>query len=268
MTVKQLVEIVDGSLTPSTKKLDATLVQVSPKLSNALKVNEDGLFVEGNLANYYTKDEVDLAISSAGLEGQDIDTSLLASKASVDTLKERVDVEVPALIDTKVNTAVSNLVGNAPAALDTIKEIADWIDKDGKDTANLIQTVSGKLDKTTHEAFVVSNQEALDTKVEKEDGKGLSTNNFSDEHKTYLESLKNPTTGVAKQIADVNAKADTKQAEVTRENLGVSTTPVVNSIPFYTLSNNGTYVLCTPDVWLNVNGFLVPAYHATTVKGA
>ena len=37
-----------------------------------------------------------------------------------------------------VNDAIANLVNNAPDALDTLKEIADWISRDGADAANLI----------------------------------------------------------------------------------------------------------------------------------
>jgi len=37
-----------------------------------------------------------------------------------------------------VNDAISALVNNAPEALDTLKEIADWISRDGADATNLI----------------------------------------------------------------------------------------------------------------------------------
>lgn len=41
---------------------------------------------------------------------------------------------------------------------------------------------------------------------------------------------------------------------------------LVNSIPLYTLDNNGDYVLCKPDVWLDVNGYYIPAYLKETLN--
>lgn len=37
-----------------------------------------------------------------------------------------------------VSDAITNLINNAPTSLDTLKEIADWISRDGADAANLI----------------------------------------------------------------------------------------------------------------------------------
>lgn len=44
MTVKQLTEIVNGRLRPSTAALDADILEVSKEQGNALQVKEDGLF--------------------------------------------------------------------------------------------------------------------------------------------------------------------------------------------------------------------------------
>lgn len=44
MTVKQLTEIVNGRLKPSTAALDADILEVSEEQGNALQVKEDGLF--------------------------------------------------------------------------------------------------------------------------------------------------------------------------------------------------------------------------------
>ena len=44
MTVKQLIEIVNGSLTPSNQKLDADLIEIS---SNAIQVSEHDVLVQG-----------------------------------------------------------------------------------------------------------------------------------------------------------------------------------------------------------------------------
>ena len=43
-TITQLTEIVNGSLVPSNKKLDGSLVQISTNVDNKLSVAEDGLY--------------------------------------------------------------------------------------------------------------------------------------------------------------------------------------------------------------------------------
>ena len=43
-TITQLTEIVNGSLVPSNKKLDGSLVQISTNVGNKLSVAEDGLY--------------------------------------------------------------------------------------------------------------------------------------------------------------------------------------------------------------------------------
>ena len=35
----------------------------------------------------------------------------------------------------------------------------------------------------------------------------------------------------------------------------------IDSIPLYTINNSGEYLLCEPDVWLEIDGFVVPAYN-------
>ena len=44
MTVKQLTEVVNGRLKPSTAVLDADILEVSKEQGNALQVKEDGLY--------------------------------------------------------------------------------------------------------------------------------------------------------------------------------------------------------------------------------
>ena len=64
MTIKQLTEIVNGSLTPSNQKLDADLIEVSSTAGNALQVSEDGILVD--VSQLATKTE--LADAIAGIE--------------------------------------------------------------------------------------------------------------------------------------------------------------------------------------------------------
>lgn len=89
------------------------------------------------------------------------------------------------------------------------------------------------------------------SKVDKEAGKGLSTNDFTT---TYKNMIDTNTTTLAQKL----------NTPTTTDLVSVST-PTTNSVPLYTLNNNGTYVLCTPDIWLNINGYLVPGYLPSTI---
>jgi hypothetical protein len=60
---------------------------------------------------------------------------------NTDELEERLDTiqgTGDGSITKAVNDAISALVNNAPDALDTLKEIADWISRDGADATNLV----------------------------------------------------------------------------------------------------------------------------------
>lgn len=64
--------------------------------------------------------------------------------------------------------------------------------------------------------------------------------------------------GIATQL---DTKLD-KPVETASETV---TTPTVNSVPLYSIGNDGDYVLCTPDTWLKIGNFYVPAYTGSTV---
>lgn len=67
MTIKQLTEIVNGSLTPSNQKLDADLIEISSTSGNALQVSEDGILVD--VSQLATKTELADAIANVGTGG-------------------------------------------------------------------------------------------------------------------------------------------------------------------------------------------------------
>lgn len=63
------------------------------------------------------------------------------SNADVKALDARLDTlegEGEGSVHKAVTDAISDLVNNAPASLDTLKEIADWISRDGTEAANLV----------------------------------------------------------------------------------------------------------------------------------
>ena len=72
MTVKQLTEIVNGRLKPSTAALDADIIEVSKEQGNALQVKEDGLYykesivVDGDSALNVVSGKLNVVVSPVG----------------------------------------------------------------------------------------------------------------------------------------------------------------------------------------------------------
>lgn len=100
----------------------------------------------------------------------------MGTKASTEDLNNAIDgvikgTEVQSMIDTTVQAAIDDLIDGAPGTYDTLKEIADYLETHQDEYTALVQTVAGKVDK--------------------EEGKGLSTEDFTTELKTKLEGLSN-----------------------------------------------------------------------------
>lgn len=72
-------------------------------------------------------------------------------------------------IDSKISTAIDGLIDGAPGTYDTLKEIADYI--------------------ASHEEVSSALNEAIGNKVDKVEGKGLSTEDFTTALKTKLEGI-------------------------------------------------------------------------------
>ena len=72
MTVKQLTEVVNGRLKPSTAVLDADILEVSKEQGNALQVKEDGLYykesivVDGDSALNVVSGKLNIVVSPVG----------------------------------------------------------------------------------------------------------------------------------------------------------------------------------------------------------
>jgi len=99
-------------------------------------------------------------------------------------------------VDEKIGTAISGLINGAPETYDTLKEIADYISSD----------------KTAMQAL----NDAIGNKVTKEEGKGLSAEDFTTALKTKLENMPDIT---ASDVEKWNAKADTSVATSTANGL-------------------------------------------------
>ena len=267
--ITKLTEIVGGRLLPSDKKLSASLLEVD---AGRLTISGDTLgFDATGLA---TETYVTNAIAAAQLDGEEIDLSGYATKVDLLTKVDNVEGKglstndytdadkakvdgIDTSISTAVNAAITVVVDGAPTTFDTLREIAEWIENDGVSATDLASDIAGKADRrelsgyaTTVAMTQLEGQvsDGLSNKVDKEAGKGLSTEDFTTAYKTKLDDIDNQKLDIPTSVSS-----------------STITTPTVNSIPLYTLGNNGDYVLCTPDAWLNINGLLVPGYSATTL---
>lgn len=297
--ITKLTEIVGGRLLPSDKKLSASLLEVD---AGRLTVSGDTLgFDETGLA---TETYVTNAIAAAQIDGEEIDLSGYATKVDLLTKVDNVEGKglstndytdadkakvdgIDTSISTAVNAAITVVVDGAPTTFDTLREIAEWIENDGVAATDLASAIAGKADRTElsdYATVVAMTQlegqvsDGLSNKVDKEAGKGLSTNDFT---ASYKDQLDNMTTSVDTQIDDkfnnvygpsieadfegINTQLGTKLNTPTPTAPSATVPSLVNSLPLYTLGNNGEYVLCTPDTWFLINGFYVPGYSATTL---
>lgn len=183
MTIKQLPEVVNGRVKASVEKVDASLIDLAPT-GNAIVATTEGLKVD--LSGYATSTELTSAF-------------------------DEITAGVPLLVDTKVNAAIASVVDSAPATFDTLKEIADWIETEGVNTTDLAASIAGKADKseldefrneaeinTLIETYVMETYNPqlgsnitllLDNKVDKIEGKGLSTNDYTDADKAKVDGI-------------------------------------------------------------------------------
>lgn len=72
-------------------------------------------------------------------------------------------------VTAQIQAAIDGLINGAPATYDTLKEIADYLATHQDEYTALVKTVAGKVDKV--------------------EGKGLSTNDFTDAYKAMLDGL-------------------------------------------------------------------------------
>ena len=129
--------------------------------------------------------------------------------------------------DAKITEKVAEIVADAPEDFDTLKEMSDWIENHEESAAAMNSAIQGKVDKVTGKGLSTEDyttaektklegieaganktvvdsalnssstnpvqnkviKESLDSKVDKVTGKGLSTNDFTDELLSKLGAL-------------------------------------------------------------------------------
>lgn len=142
------------------------------------------------------------------------DYNYLVNKSS-----DELDLSVYAT-KTDVESTISVLTDGAPESLDTLKEIADWIEENQETVDSLVEGLDSKVNVSDLDNYTTLEQTQLavssyvdyaisgisprfDLKVDKVTGKGLSTNDFTAAYKTKLDSIAvsannyvHPTSGV------------------------------------------------------------------------
>lgn len=113
----------------------------------------------------------------AAVEGLESDVESLTSSvesntAAIQTLNGTGDGSV----DKKVADAVAQIVADAPESYDTLKEISDWISSHAGSAAEMNSAIQ-------------SLQTAMNDKVDKVEGKQLSTEDYTTEEKTKLSGI-------------------------------------------------------------------------------
>ncbi len=155
---------------------------------SSTKINENGVEVVKEL----------LAKSEDGLVEVTYNGRKMTLSAALteiyNTLGEKAGTEA---MNTAISTEIAKIVGGAPETADTLKELFDLFEEH-KDAAELLNAaVAGKVDKV--------------------EGKGLSTNDFTDEYKNKLNGMPDGIT--AEKVSEWNNKASTDEATAERPGL-------------------------------------------------
>lgn len=159
--------------------LERLWIHVMSQLGN--KVNKvDGKSLSTN--DYTTEEKEKLAsLSSVSMTG---DYNDLVNKPEIPSIEGlATELYVENTVTTKVNTEISNLVNSAPETLDTLGELATALQE--------------------NQSVVDALNSAIGNKVDKVDGKGLSTNDYTTEDKEKLAEINTlvGNTSVSDQIA-------------------------------------------------------------------
>ena len=109
----------------------------------------------GGPSTYATKSYVDSAISTANLSGY-----LTTAAASTTYLTQSAAASTYAT-PTYVATQISNVIGAAPAALDTLKELADALGSDSSFSTTVTNALTGKASSTLSNVDPATGRTAL-----------------------------------------------------------------------------------------------------------
>lgn len=240
-------QLIEGVQTDISELQSTKVDKVSGK---GLSTNDFTNAYRDKIDDTYTKSETDTALAG---KVDKVSGKGLSTNDFTNTYKNKVDnTYTKTETDSAIASKIAEVVAEAPESLDTLKEIADWIDTHvdsasamnsaiqanatniakkvdkvtgkGLSTNDFTDVYKNKVDNTYIKAEVDSK---LKDKVDKENGKGLSTNDFTDEYQTRVHDAYANTIENASEIeklksskADKTALSETNQTvENNRANL-------------------------------------------------
>ena len=193
---------VDAAITGNLKSINGEEILgtgnivVTGVLPEMKTVNSQNIVGSGNIDISFN----DLTSKPTTVSGYGITDAY--TKAEVESkiveLAPATDISMKADIS-YVDSKVSNVIGLAPAQLDTLKEIADQLVTDEGAVSSLTTVVSSKANAS--DVYTKTQVDSsLNNKVDKISGKGLSSEDYSTTEKTKLASIASG--------AEVNVNAD------------------------------------------------------------
>ena len=125
-----------------------------------------------------------------------------------------------------VAQAIAAIVDSAPETLNTLEELAKALGNDPNFATTIMSLLGKKVDNTSFEKEAGLFKESLNKKVDKEDGKGLSSNDFTDDEKSDLAEVVEHAISLEENKADAFAlEAHTSNTDnphsVTKSQIGL-----------------------------------------------
>lgn len=157
------ISYVDEKIAVKADTID--LLYVNSTLSDRIKTIEDDYVKESDIPINVSE----LTNDSDYQTADDIATALEPYAKSVDVTSE-------------INTEIAKVIADAPGSFDALKEMADWISNHETDASAMNNTIQ----ENKNNIATLEN-----SKVDKIEGKGLSTNDYTTDEKTKLEGLFN-----------------------------------------------------------------------------
>lgn len=143
--------------------------------------------IEGEMKELLVKTNAENV--SVSYKGED--TTLAAALA--DIYLSLTQLPTDTATDAKIKAAIDELVNGAPEAYDTLKELADYIDEH-KEAADALNA-------------------AIGNKVDKVEGKGLSTEDFTTALKAKLDALPESLTEATAEVSGLMSAEDKKRLD-------------------------------------------------------
>lgn len=235
----QTLKVVDGRLMASNEPYDATLIEVSKQTGNAIQIKEDGLYVQVVNTDAETIIDPELDSRLIGLENTDIvhNQKIAALEASESTQDNKI----------------ANLESASGTQATKISNLETESTTQGERLGVLEPTVNTHTQQITD---LQTSQTTQDTKIS-------DIESELEKNKTIASA----TTGNISTVTKTENGFEVYTPSIVEEVSSAVELPpnLENSLPIYTLGNNGEYVLCQPDNWIKIGDNYIPSYNGTTI---